>query len=51
MGIIGSVQYFTQAWVMTGESGSLGHVPLMLEHLATEEEYRKAAYYIRSVSR
>jgi len=31
--------------------GTLGDVPLMLEHLATQEEYQAAAEHIRSISR
>jgi len=31
--------------------GTLTDVPLMLEHLATEEEYHQAAYYVRSLGK
>ena len=31
--------------------GTLGDIPLMLEHLATEEEYREAAKHVRGIAR
>jgi sugar phosphate isomerase/epimerase len=40
---LGNLDYATYLRDVDG----LGDVPIMLEHLSTEEEYRQAAYYVR----